>query len=344
MDPNFTTPYGEQFNLQVQHQFAGGWLVDAAYVGSLGRHLLNRRQINPSIIRAGASTANTEPRRIYNVNNPQSADYGGAVFSGITNQLTDSNSSYNSLQLALTRRFAHGLSTTQAYTWSHAIDDASGLRTTSNPYGRGYDRGNSTSDLRHRFVGSIIYELPFFKDRTGFMRQVFGGITMSTVYTFQSGLPFDITEPTDRALSGAGDNRPDVISTATLQTFDPRANTLGRANSFFDGTGGGSASAATNPYFRRVGTGTSLAAGAGRYGNLGRNVFHGPGLSNVDVSVSKGFRISERARFELRGESFNVANHTNFNNPSGNIGSSTFGRITSAADPRFIQLSLRLSF
>ena len=176
------------------------------------------------------------------------------------------------------------------------------------------------------------------------MRHVLGGWNVSTVISAQTGIPFGITDSTDRSLAGAlGGNRPDYVG-GTVTFVDPRENQFAKQNSYFDGTGGGTATAATNPFFHRVGSGLSVAQGAGRFGTMGRNVFHGPGLVNADISLAKTFRLTERQNLTFRGEGFNFVNHTNFLNPSGNIGSATFGRVTTARDPRLVQLTLRYFF
>jgi hypothetical protein len=288
-----------------------------------------------------------DQRRIYNLANlQQSADYGGAVYSGITDQASNANSIYNSLQLAITKRLGHGLTMSHSYTWSHGIDNASSLRTngTGNIYNSRMDRANSDTDIRHRYVGTVIYDLPFFKGNTGVLRHVFGGWNISSVISAQTGIPFNIADSADRSLTGAlGGYRPDYVG-GTLTFVDPRLNLFNKQNSYFDGTGGGTATAATNPFFHRVGSGLSVAQGAGRFGTLGRNVFHGPGLVNADISLAKTFRITERQNLMFRAEGFNFMNHTNFLNPSGNIGSATFGRVTSARDPRLVQLTARFFF
>jgi len=132
---------------------------------------------------------------------------------------------------------------------------------------------------------------------------------------------------------------------------DPRSATAvaGRPNSLFNGTGGGSATAATNPYFRRVGSGTTLAGGAGRLGSFGRDVFHGPGFANWDISASKKIFIrSEGQYLEFRGELFNAFNHTQFDSTNsssiGSIGSANFGIISATRDPRIIQFTARYTF
>jgi hypothetical protein len=347
MDPNFRTPYSFQYSTQVQYQFTREWNLEVGYVGTRGVKLLSRRQINPGIPGSGATSSNTDRRRVLNQGNPLDALYGGAVFSGITDQLSDANSTYNALEVGVNRRFSHGFLVTQAFTWSHAIDNASGLRSNSRIDSLRADRGNSDFDNRLRYVGSYSYELPFFRDSKGLLRQVLGGWGASGVTTFQSGLPFNIVEGQDRCLcsSGSGTNRPDYIG-GNLVFYDPRNTTAvpGRINSYFDGTGGGIGGATTNPFFRRVGTAATYAAGAGRYGNGGRNVFHGPGINNWDIAAFKNFHVTERHLLTFRGEFLNAFNHVQFLNPTADISSVNFGRVTTERGSRVIQGTLRYQF
>jgi len=348
MDPNFRTPYAFQYDLQVQYQIARDWAADAAYVGSQGRKLENRRDINPGLFTPDATVFNEPARGPLNLNNPQDAAYGGAVFGGVTDQLTDANSSYNSLQLSLEKRLAHGLQLTNAYTYAHCIDDGSGLRVNSNPFNARRDRGNCDTDVRHRYIGSVVYDLPFFKEQHGLVGHLLGGFNVASVVTLQTGLPFDIIDTGDRSLTGAGDDRPDYIG-GTVKFVDPRSNQFGLSNPYFDGTGGGTATGAGNPYFQRVGSGGAAAQGAGRYGNLGRNVFHGPGILNTDLSISKRMRITEHQALVFRGEAFNFFNHGQFFNPGNaanlvDIASPSFGQVIYARDPRLVQLSLHYTF
>jgi hypothetical protein len=348
MNPNFRTPYGQQANLQLQYQLAKDWLVETGYVLTKGTKLLRRVQLNPAIPAVGATTGNTNLRRVLNQNNPQNAAYGGAVYSGITDQRSDANSNYNSLQVSVTKRMAQGFTLTNAYTWGHAIDNSSGLRTQAGGIrwnDNRADRSNSEHDVRHRYAVSYLWEFPLMKDQRGVLGKIVGGWGMSGYTVFQSGVPFNIYESTDRSLSGSGGDRPDYIG-GTLAFFDPRgvANVAGKLNSYFDGTGGGTATAATSPFFRRVGSGTSYATGAGRYGNLGRNVWAGPGLNSWEWSLFKNFKITETHRLEFKVEMFNLWNHTQFFAPNVNIGSTAFGRITTARDPRLTQLAMKYSF
>jgi hypothetical protein len=343
MDPNFQTPSAMQYSLDIQYEVAKNWIASAGFVGSQGRHLEDRRDIDPALVNSTATNQNEPFRNIYNIGNPQDAAYGGAVFGGITDQLSDSNSSYSSLQLSLQKRTSYGLTMTNAYTYGHCIDNGSGLRTNSNPFSAAYDRGNCATDIRHSYVGSIIYELPWFRDQHGFVGHVAGGWSVSSVITLQTGLPFDIVDSGDRSLTGAGDDRPNYIG-GNVQFVDPRANDFGLLNSYFNGTGGASNTASTNPYFNRVGSGGAVSLGAGYYGNLGRNVFHGPGTLNTDLRLSKTVHLTERYTVTLRGEAFNFFNHAQFFNPDGNINDTTFGQVLTAHDPRFLQITAQFRF
>ncbi|HJP93778.1 MAG TPA: hypothetical protein VJ875_17595, partial [Pyrinomonadaceae bacterium] len=363
-DPDFKTPYSHQYNMNIQWEFMKNYLLEVGYVGTTGVNLLTRREINPSIVRLTGTntTGNTSVRRIFNINNPQDAAFGGAVFSNITNQETSANSNYNSLQVTLSKRFSEGFYFQNAYTWSHCIDNSSGLRSNTRFNDPRADRGNCDQDIRQRNVLSYIYELPLFKDQKGFAGKTLGGWQLSGVTVLQTGTPFNITEPTDRSLSGAGSDRPDFTGTEVV-FHDPRNTdtSLGGPNRAFNGTGGGSGTASTNPSFRRVGGSAYFCAAlcginpntglpnpvdtrAGRFGSLGRNVFHGPGKINFDVTLMKRTRIGENKIIEFRSEFFNIFNHANFGNPNGNIGSVNFGRITTTDDPRVVQFGLKLHF
>jgi hypothetical protein len=355
-DPDFKTPYSHQYNMNIQWEFMKNYLLEVGYVGTTGVNLLTRREINPALlIGSNPSTANTAQRRLFNQNNPDTTAFGGPVFSNITNQETSANSNYNSLQVTLSKRFSEGFYFQNAYTWSHCIDNSSGLRSNTRFNDPRADRGNCEQDIRHRNVLSYIYELPMFKDQKGFAGKTLGGWQLSGVTVLQTGTPFNITEPTDRSLSGAGSDRPDFTGTEVV-FHDPRNTdtSLGGPNRAFNGTGGGTGTASTNPSFRRVGgsayycaalCGTSpVDTRAGRFGSLGRNVFHGPGKINFDVTLMKRTRIGENKIIEFRSEFFNVFNHANFGNPNGNIGSVNFGRITTTDDPRLIQFGLKFHF
>jgi hypothetical protein len=340
-DPNSATPYTHQWSLQVQSRLNKDWMLETGYAGAIGVKLANTREMNPAIPGPGATANNTDSRRVLNQNNPQDAQFNGAVFGSIVNELTDANSNYHSLQVSVTRRFAGGFQMSHAYTWSHAIDNNSGipggvvgLNTSSRIVDARADRGNANFDVRHRYVMTYVYELPFWKTQAGLRARLLGGWNVSGITSFQTGLPFNITEPNDRCLCASGAQRPDYLG-GDVQFFDPRSNAAvpGKPNAWFDPTP-----------FRRVGTGNSFALGAGRFGTFGRNVFHGPGVDNWDFAASKRVAITEAQRLEFRAELLNLFNHAQFVNPVSNIADADFGRVRDTHDPRIAQLSLRLSF
>jgi len=119
-----------------------------------------------------------------------------------------------------------------------------------------------------------------------------------------------------------------------VQFFDPRSNTAGvKPNLWFDPTP-----------FQRVGSGNSYALGAGRFGNLGRNVFHAAGINNWDIAIFKRVTFAESRRVEFRAELLNLFNHAQFAAPVSNITDADFGRVRDTRDPRLAQLSLRVAF
>ena len=169
---------------------------------------------------------------------------------------------------------------------------------------------------------------------------------MSGVTTISSGAPFRVFEPSDRCLCGViFVQTPDYIG-GQIAFHDPRSTDAvpGRPNSSFDGTGGGTPTAETNPYFRRVGSAPVYELGAGRFGNFGRNVLRGPGFVDWQLSAFKRTKITERQSLEFRAEFFNLFNQAQFRNPVSDIGPVNFGRVLETFDPRFIQFSLRYMF
>jgi outer membrane receptor protein involved in Fe transport len=213
-DPGFATPYTQQWSVQIQRQLRRDWLLEASYVGSSSVRLLSQHQINPGILTPTASATDLDSRRVLNLGNPQNPQYHGAVFGSVISEATDANANFHSLQLNLVKRFAHGLQLGNAYTWGHSIDNASAIdwaapaANTSRIDNARADRGNSTFDVRHRYVVTYLYELPRKNDRS-LTGQVLGGWAISGITTLQTGLPFNITDSGDRCLCNSGGERPD---------------------------------------------------------------------------------------------------------------------------------------
>lgn len=195
-----------------------------------------------------------------------------------------------------------------------------------NPYNWRADYGNSNWDIRHRFVMSFVYDIPFFATSNPVLKTAFAKWQMNGILTLQSGLPFNIVTSTDTANTASGGTwRPNLVGAATqncgrghlVGCIDPSAFSI----------------AAVYPA-------TTVFA----YGNLGRNIFSGPGAQTLDWSLFKNFPIRERLKFQFRFETFSLFNRANFNNPAATINTSSFGNITSASGNRNIQLGAKLQF
>ncbi len=346
MDPNLRTPYGQQWSLQVQYEPRSNWLLEVGYVGSNGVKLYSQQEANPAVPGPGATAGNADFRRILNLDHPQSEQFGGAPFSNILLLRNDRNSNYNSLQVNLTKRFSRGFQMTHAYTWSHAIDTASDQEVRDRPDDGRSRRGHADHDRRHVYVGTYVYQFPWHGSQAGPLGKLVGGWGVSGMTMLRSGAAFDVFEPEDRCLCGVYFvGTPDYIG-GDIALHDPRSTDAvpGRPNSWFDGTGGGTPTAAPNPHFRRVGSGPSYELGAGRFGNFGRNVLRGPGFVNWQLAAFKRTEITERQSLEFRAEFFNLFNQAQFINPIGDIASTNFGRILETADPRIIQFTLQYMF
>ncbi len=380
--PKMRTQYSAQYNLTIQRELARDLQLQLSYVGSQGHRLLATRDINaanPNTCLDIISIAAADPNAVTSYGSPASCGQfaednqysvtvptgfnfhlptgstvagtgqtlqfvglrpfsspncqtdgtncppdGVPVFSNIFAQDTIANSNYNSLQASLEKRFSHGLQAQLAYTWSKSIDQASSFEDILNPFNSRRSRGLSLYDARHRFVVNYYWEPPVPK-YTGFAGKALNGWAISGITQFQAGFPIHIQSFDDQELTSSIDfssaGTPDLI--APFKRLDPRKNPNNLAfdpNSF-------------------------APAALGAFGNAPRTICCGPGLNNWDVSVQKSTSINERFRTEFRVDFFNVANHTKFFNPDGNItDGSDFGRVKRAGPPRLLQVALKLFF
>jgi len=246
------------------------------------------------------------------------------VFSNIFAQDTIANSSYNSFQADLEKRFSNGLQLQAAYTFSKSMDQASSFEDLLNPFNPRASRSLSLFDARQRFVISYVYQLPVPK-YSGLKGQVLDGWEISGITQFQSGFPVHIQDGNDHELTSSIDfsaaGTPDLI--APFHKLDPRNNPT---HLVFDPT--------------------SFADPAlGNFGTARRTICCGPGLNNSDFSVQKEFPLNESKRFEFRWDIFNIFNHTHFFNIDGNItDGANFGVAKKVADPRLMQAALKFYF
>jgi hypothetical protein len=248
---------------------------------------------------------------------------GVPVFSSLFAMAPIANSSYNSFQAQLNKRFSHGVQLLASYTWSKSIDNASSFENSVNPLNPASSRSLSLFDARHRFVLSEYWRIPDFKI-ANWSKHLANGWAVSGITTIQSGFPIRITSSSDLELMGSLDfeapGEPNQV--APLRILNPRTS----GGYYFD-----PASFADAPL--------------GQIGNAPRAICCGPGIANVDMAIEKNILARESTTLQFRTEFFNVFNHTQFLNPDGNItGGSTFGLLRRARDPRLIQFALRLNF
>lgn len=224
----------------------------------------------------------------------------GTALGNITQVESTGNSTYNALWVTATGTLAPGLQINASYTWSKSLDynslSSQGV-VVQNSYDLRGDRGLSAYDARHRAVARIIYELPF---RGGRLAK---GWQVALVAQAQSGNPVNIVTGNSSVNGVANTLRPDV--TGPIQQ-------IGSVDRWFD---------------------TSVFSPVSRLGDLGRNVVEGPAFSNIDLSLEKSTKLSEKARMEFRAEAFDVLNHANFGQPGNVAGTPSFGRITNTRFP-----------
>jgi len=314
-DPHWHIGHTRGYNLTVEHQFAKNLVARAAYVGTQGRDLQSFDELNPAIYGPGATASNINARR------PLAPTYASMI-----ELLNGGVSNYNALQATVERRFTNGLSFVANYTFSKALDnesvEAQLTVTNPNPFVPGYNYGRSDLDTTHNFSFWTVYNLPRLKTAPKFVRGAFGDWQSSGIWTWRSGLPINVTSGSERSMSGIGLDRADlVLADPTLAANRPRADLI---NAWFN-------------------TKAFTTATIGTFGNSPRNLLRSPGIFNLDWALSKNFRLTERLVTQVRGDFFNLLNNPHFNAPGSSVaGTSTFGKISSAADPRIVQLSLRL--
>lgn len=318
------TGYMQHWNANVQQSLGSSRILEIAYVGSKGTKLLTARDINqpqPSVLPPGLPVVpRPDPR-----------------FDDIDIIESRANSSYHSLQARFQQRFSRGLAALASYTWSKSLDDASNFFTSTgdanfpqNSYDLRSERGRSNFDVRHRLSFSYTYDLPFGHGRqyladNGWVTTLLSGWQTFGILTLQSGAPFTVAllseidnSGTGRSLLGFGANdRPNVVRNPTLSNPTPER--------WFDTT-------------------AFVFPAPGTFGNAGRNILDGPGYQNFNASLVKRTAITERLNLQLRAEVFNLFNHPNLGFPDNFLGSPSFGRITTARDPRHIQFGAKLVF
>ncbi len=260
---------------------------------------------------------------------------GVPVFTDVFAEDTIASSAYNALEMMLQKRFSHGLQFQAAYTLSKSIDDGSTFEETLNPFNYRASRALSLFNSKQRFVISYDWELPIRK-YSGFTGKVLDDWAVSGITQLQSGFPIRLNTEDDNELINSlfflGTEAPSLV--APFQKLNPR-KTLTDNSQGISGAG----------YWFDPGDFQDPPLGSFNNGTQ-RTICCGPGLVDFDFSVHKKIALSETKYFQFRAEIFNLFNHTNFSNPDGGFsdGPTSFGRISSAGDPRLVQFALKFFF
>lgn len=369
----FRSPYSENFQLSVEREFPSQVLATLSYVGTLGRHNQITPEGNP-ITQAGHDACLASPscsgplasnqsrnfptHTLYGAADPNFFGFNDVTSIGLIS--TEGSSNYHSFQASVKKGLTHGLEFQASYTFSHSLDDASSFEGAGfgGTNGRGYNQydktlnyGNSSFDARHRFVFAPVYTVPFRHGGNTFspINLALSGWQISGITTVATGFPFDIS------YAGLSSNSlycsssqsfyacPDVpLQIAPLVRGNLRTvSSYGNETQLF-----APSSFAPEPI--------------GSFGNIGRNIYHGPGINNTNFIIAKNFALSaEGTRYiQLRLESDNVFNHTQFLNPNASISAvvfnssgaitnpagNTFGQVTTAAQGRQSLIAAKVYF
>jgi Carboxypeptidase regulatory-like domain/TonB dependent receptor len=317
---NERSSYVAQWSLGLQRQLTNDMTVEATYFGSAGIKLRRLMSYN-----------NPEPSELSNQNLARPFP----KFGSFQTMAAPSHSSYHALYLKVQQRFSRGLTFLSSFAWGKSIDNGSGIRTTdgdsltpSNNYNLELERGLSAFDFRRRLTSSWLWELPVgkgkrFLTRGGIADFVLGGWQLGGILTLQDGFPFTVLCGAGNIQNGGGVCYPDSTGVNPNLSRSEQARTR-----FFN----------TDAFVNRIGDIRPF-----RYGTTGRNSVIGPGIISFDASLNKKFNLTESKFLEFRTEVFNLPNHPIWNPPGNQIGTPTYGVITSTRiDSRQLQFALKL--
>jgi outer membrane receptor protein involved in Fe transport len=322
LSPNLVNPYYQRWSLGFQRSLPFNLTLDASYVGSKGTKLYSNEDYNPLVPAAlrvtPAGYTGPTTGRLDNLQGTRTVRGN----SGLSN--------YHSGQFQLQRRFANNLTFTGSYTWSKLIDNSSEIFATALIVGGSSlpqipfilggirnERAVSLFDRPHRAVFTYVYELPFMREQRGPLGRLLGGWQVAGVTTFESGVPYTVTNGVDSdAFGGAFPDRPDFnplgapgtraipfIATAATNVCGAPAGSV-----FYTTAPSGGGQCIDPANARYIG----LLANSGRIGNLGRNTERSPGTNLWNVNFQKRTRLTENTALEFRTEFFNLFNHPNY--------------------------------
>jgi hypothetical protein len=338
----YPNPAVAQFSLGVQHEIAPALIMITQYVGNVDWHQNTWLPINnfplstPLATRQAYATGKLSP-----VATLQADTYPG--FGQIRLQENPLTGTYNSFQVGLRQQNKHGLSFELDYTYSHQIDDSQSSVDVDNnnpsfdPWNLKYDKGSGTLDRRNIFNGNYEYKIPLFAHDSGLVHTVLGGWEVSGTFVSEAGLPW-------AGNTSPGDGGPDTVGLGG--DYRIRANLAGKPVYTKGKTTVGTVTGyqwVSNANFSQP-TPAWLGGPNLGFGNSGKDAVVGPGRTNFTTALYKSFAFTERTHFELRAESFNTFNHTQFNGFNTNVAQPNFGFVTSTQDPREFEFGGKFQF
>jgi hypothetical protein len=331
-NPNFKNAYIEDFNLNVQQALGWGLVGSVGYYGSVGRHLLITTDPN----QANGSTAAPAARPYPTLSASSPIDPGVSINSNIAERNSISSSNYNALWVTIAKTLTRGVEFNANYEWTKSMDinslgsqGGANLEDSNNP---ALNYGLSDFDVRHHFAGTVVYSLPFHKNR------FVDGYRIESIIQYQTGNPVNIVASSDGFNGNAGLIRPTLLG----HIARTKQYTAGQTNvTYFPNPGGlaagGNVCDTTNltadctlliPGTQASATAATAPTNYTALGTIQRNYGTGPGFADFDLSGEKETRLFKRVTFTLRADAFDILNHPNFGQPTGNVQSSTFGQIS----------------
>ena len=364
----YHTPYVQQYSLDIQQQLSPTFALDVGYFGTHGIHLIGLVDINENAPNAFAATS-ISPTDV-----SSTCVYTGTTTPAFISTLCDRglnqikpfkgyfavdavrsifSSNYNALQVKATKKFSGKTFIDVNYTWSRDLTNSQNDYSTppQNQYNINADYGRAALDRTNVIAIDGVYELPWYRQQNGFTGHLIGGWEVSGIYAINSGLPLTVSESAGGLISYGYNSIFNNQTTGGYANDAAGLGILGNTNAGLrpnmvanPNQGYGQQIHNRTQWFYRAAFAAPLP-GSGQVGNEKRGVINGPGFNRLDVGLFRNFKLYERLNFQLRGEAFNVVNHTNLSNPgTTSTTSSTFGIITSARDNRILQVAGKITF
>ncbi|HYX30550.1 MAG TPA: carboxypeptidase regulatory-like domain-containing protein [Pyrinomonadaceae bacterium] len=344
VDENFRPPESWQWNVTVSREILKNTVAEFSYIGNHGTHIW-RRGVNVNEVPPEKRAAVVQAFLTNNAN-AQAIANANRIFPNlgpITMSESNGISDYKALQVWINRRFTNRMSYQVAYTWSHATSDVpltSFTSATTDPFNFAIDKGDSDLDRRHMFVANAVYEFPKFKRWGSAASHILGDWQINGILTLLSGIPLDINSGVSGLYFGLATTapagfRPDLVPGVPIYLH-------------------------TADKTKYLNPAAFALPAPGHFGNLRRGTVRQPGISNVDFSLAKNWKIKEKYSIQFRAEMFNLFNHTqfvgfsnalgaNFNGGSftafnNTIGTGNFGQLNADRGPRNIQFGFKFNF